>query len=63
MLAMAINHSVLLEPVDGVLSLSASSPDELAFVSAAEYFGFDFVARDLSKGVVELCDKRTGSCW
>ena len=46
MLAMAVNHSVLLEKVNGKLELSASSPDEQAFVAAAEHFGYEFSERD-----------------
>ncbi len=60
MIAMAVNHSVLIEPVDGVPQLSASSPDEQAFVAGAEYFGYDFVSRDLDRGYIKLLDKRTG---
>ena len=57
MLALAVNHSVLLETVNGRQELSASSPDEQAFVAAAEYFGFDFVERDADRGLVHLQDK------
>ena len=60
MIAMAVNHSVLIEPVDGVPQLSASSPDEQAFVAGAEYFGYDFVSRDLDRGYIKLLDKRSG---
>ena len=60
MLSMAVNHSVLLESVNGRLELSASSPDEQAFVAAAEFFGFDFVKRDADRGVITLLDKMTG---
>ena len=59
MLALAVNHSVLLEMVNGKLELSASSPDEQAFVAAAEYFGFDFVQRDADRGVLMIVDKQT----
>ena len=61
MLSMAVNHSVLLESVNGRLELSASSPDEQAFVAAAEFFGFDFVKRDADRGVITLLDKMTGA--
>ena len=40
--------------------LSASSPDETAFVAAAEHFGFEFVARDAERGLVILLDKTSG---
>ena len=57
MLAMAVNHSVLLETVHGRQELSASSPDEQAFVAAAEHFGFDFVERDSDRGIIWLEDR------
>ena len=60
MLAMAVNHSVLLETVNGQQELSASSPDEQAFVAAAEYFGFEYVARDADRGVLTLLEKQSG---
>ena len=28
--------------------------------SSAEYFGYDFVSRDLDRGYIKLLDKRTG---
>eukprot|EP00965_Chrysotila_dentata_P203989 6182067-Pleurochrysis_carterae.AAC.1 len=39
---------------------SASSPDELAFVAAAEHFGLHFEARQTARGVVVLHDKARG---
>ena len=57
---LAVNHSVLLEYVHGKLELSASSPDEQAFVAAAEYFGFEYTARDSDKGLLTILEKRTG---
>ena len=60
MLHLAVNHSVLLERVHGQLELSASSPDEQAFVAAAEYFGFEYTARDADRGVLTLLEKRSG---
>lgn len=59
-LNLAVNHSVLLEKVHGRLELSASSPDEQAFVAAAEYLGFDFVSRDADRGTLAITDKQTG---
>ena len=53
---LAVNQSVLLD--DG--KLSASSPDELAFVAAAEYFGLEFSARNDAQGVIQVLDKRLG---
>jgi magnesium-transporting ATPase (P-type) len=60
MLAMAINHSVLLEKVNDRVELSASSPDEQAFVAAAEFFGFDFERRDADRGLLTIRDKQSG---
>ena len=40
--------------------LSASSPDELAFVAAAEHFGFEFAARRDAHGELDVTDKRLG---
>ena len=60
-LALAINHSVMLEEVGGQTELVASSPDEQAFVAAAEYFGFEYLGRDAFEGRLTLLEKRTGS--
>ena len=56
MLHLAVNQSVLLD--EG--NLSASSPDELAFVAAAEHFGYEFCARRDNEGELEVRDKRLG---
>ena len=56
MVHMAVNQSVLLD--EG--HLSASSPDELAFVAAAEHFGFEFCARRDAEGEIAITDKRLG---
>ncbi|KAJ1636081.1 hypothetical protein T492DRAFT_835616 [Pavlovales sp. CCMP2436] len=71
LLHLAANHSVLHEAVGAGTELSASSPDELALVSAAEHFGYEFTARDLSNeydslNVFNICtllvrDKRLGA--
>lgn len=52
----AVNHSVLLD--EG--HLSASSPDELAFVAAAEHLGFEFCERRDNEGLMMVRDKRMG---
>lgn len=52
-LNLALNHTVVLERIHdtisgkytGVTQLSASSPDEEAFLLAAEYFGYKFFSR------------------
>ena len=59
-LHLALNHSVLLEESEGKVELSASSPDEQAFVAAAEHFGYEFVHRNQSKGVVGIRDALAG---
>jgi hypothetical protein len=56
---MALNHTVFVESkADGTKDLSASSPDEQAFVSAAMHFGFVFKKRDLeaSTATIELVE-------
>ena len=60
MINMAVNHSVMVETINGQSLMSASSPDEQAFTSAAEYFGFEFVGRDIENGLVIVVDKRRG---
>mmetsp|Transcript_11735 Transcript_11735/g.26427 ORF Transcript_11735/g.26427 Transcript_11735/m.26427 type:complete len:1004 (+) Transcript_11735:1-3012(+) len=57
MVNMAVNHSVLLEMINGREELSASSPDEQAFVAAAEYFGFELLHRDSQSGTLTIRDK------
>ena len=59
-LSMAINHSVTLESVNGDVQLAASSPDEQAFVAAAEYFGIEYLSRDAFLGTITLLDKHGG---
>ena len=60
MLHQAINHSVLIETVGGKEELCASSPDEQAFVAAAEYFGYEFAERRSDVGELVIKDKRSG---
>jgi phospholipid-transporting ATPase len=43
---LAICHTVVAEEKDGKIVYNASSPDELALVNAAKYFGYFFVGRD-----------------
>lgn len=44
-LHLALCHTVVTEIFEGKTTLSASSPDEAALVSAAQHFGFEFVDR------------------
>ncbi|KAF0707347.1 hypothetical protein AaE_013656 [Aphanomyces astaci] len=48
---LALSHSVLL---DARREFAASSPDELALVSAAKYFGFAFVERHPGSIIIQL---------
>jgi len=57
---LALNHSVMPETVGGQADLCASSPDELAFVSAAEYFGIEFTTREAGQGLVLLTERVSG---
>jgi phospholipid-transporting ATPase len=43
---LAICHTVVAEVKDGKTVYNASSPDELALINAAKYFGFFFKGRD-----------------
>src|ERR1035437_6288631 len=43
---LSICHTVIVEEKDGLISYNASSPDELALVSAARFFGYFFKGRD-----------------
>lgn len=43
---LAVCHTVVSEVKNGKTFLNASSPDELALVNAAKYFGYDFKGRD-----------------
>ena len=43
---LACCHTILSEEKDGVIEYKASSPDELALVNAAKYFGYEFLGRD-----------------
>ena len=43
---MAICHTVVSDYKEGKIVYNASSPDELALVNAAKYFGYFFKGRD-----------------
>lgn len=43
---LSICHTVIVEEKDGKSIYNASSPDELALVNAAKFFGYTFVGRD-----------------
>jgi magnesium-transporting ATPase (P-type) len=46
LLNLAICHTIIIEHKNGKLNYNAASPDELALVNAARYFGVKFVDRD-----------------
>ena len=46
LLHLAVCHTILCEEKDGKIEYKASSPDELALVNAARFFGVEFVGRD-----------------
>ena len=46
MLHLGICHTVVAEMKEGQIQYNASSPDELALVNAAKYFGYYFKGRD-----------------
>jgi len=59
LLLLALCHTVVIETVGNEKRFSASSPDEAALVSAAAFFGIEFV--DKQHGVVTLKDSFTGA--
>lgn len=53
-LHLATCHSILTEEKDGVIQYKASSPDELALVNAAKFFGINFIGRDQDNNCIVL---------
>ena len=49
---LAVCHTLLAEEKDGELEYKASSPDELALVYGAGYFGVKFIGRDQDQNVL-----------
>lgn len=49
---MAACHTIITQEQDGVISYNASSPDELALVNAARFFGYYFKGRDEESNIV-----------
>jgi phospholipid-transporting ATPase len=45
-LSLALCHTVIVEDKNGEKNYIASSPDELALVNAAKFFGVSFIGRD-----------------
>ena len=50
---LALCHTVIIENKDGQINYNASSPDELALVNAARFFGMKFIDRD-EEGVMTI---------
>jgi len=46
LLNLAICHTIIIENKNGKLNYNASSPDELALVNAARFFGVKYIDRD-----------------
>lgn len=46
LLNLALCHTIIIEKKNGKTSYNASSPDELALVNAAKFFGVKFEDRD-----------------
>jgi phospholipid-transporting ATPase len=49
---LAVCHTIIIDNSDGVPTYNASSPDELALVNAAKFFGFQFIDRDENNNVM-----------
>jgi phospholipid-transporting ATPase len=49
---MAVCHTIIVEEKKGKIVYNASSPDELALVNAAKYFGFTFKGRDEDSNLI-----------
>lgn len=61
---MAICHTIITDESSGVIEYKASSPDELALVNVAKYFGFKFVGRDSNQDLllnIELMNSGTSN--
>jgi phospholipid-transporting ATPase len=52
LLSLAICHTIIIEKKDDKINYNASSPDELALVNAARFFGFKFFDRDEDNNIV-----------
>ncbi|OMJ85922.1 hypothetical protein SteCoe_12625 [Stentor coeruleus] len=48
---LAVCHTVIGEVKNGVIEFKASSPDELALVNAAKFFGIEFIGRDSDQNI------------
>jgi len=55
MLNLAVNHTILVEKKGDSFIYNASSPDELALVNAARFFGITFEGRDEENRLIINC--------
>jgi phospholipid-transporting ATPase len=58
LLHLAVCHTIISEEKDGKIEYKASSPDELALVNAAKYFGVEFSGRDENQNVLVKIDNK-----
>lgn len=49
---LALCHTVVIEKKNEKVFYNASSPDELALVNAAKYFGYTFIGRDSNSNMM-----------
>lgn len=49
---LAVCHTIIVEEKNGLPVYNASSPDELALVNAAKYFGYIFKGRDEDNNMI-----------
>jgi phospholipid-transporting ATPase len=49
---LALCHTIIVENKNGKISYNASSPDELALVNAAKFFGAKFIERDEDNNMI-----------
>lgn len=53
---MAVCHTILASVKNGQVEYKASSPDELALVNAAKFFGIEFIGRDSDQNIQLMLD-------
>ena len=53
---LAVCHTIISEENDGKIEYKASSPDELALVNAAKFFGVEYVGRDENQRILVSVD-------
>ena len=53
---LAVCHTIISEEKDGKIEYKASSPDELALVNAAKFFGVEYIGRDENQRILVKVD-------